>query len=303
MDNINQQFLFSLAIILLGYIARQKELIRQQDSEGLSRIVFNITLPALIITAFSQIEIDLSLMLLTFSGAFYGTLMLFLALVIFRKEARTMRGMLSMCLPGFNIGLFAYPLVEVVWGHEGLKYFGMFDIGNSFVLLGLCYLVAGYFSPQSSGADLKMIIGKLLRSIPLLSYITAFIIVVAGLRIPQPILGVTSMLAKANMPLSLLLLGFNLSFSMQPEYWRHMSKVIVLRYVIGAVVGASLYFLVPFEGLVRYTLLLGFLMPIGLSVIPFAVEFNYDQAFIGTMNNITILISFALTWSIVGALP
>ena len=39
-----------------------------------------------------------------------------------------------MIVPGFNIGLFAYPLVEGIWGQEGIKYFGMFDMGNAFIV-------------------------------------------------------------------------------------------------------------------------------------------------------------------------
>ncbi|MGI6561721.1 MAG: hypothetical protein ACOX3Q_04040 [Clostridia bacterium] len=79
--------------------------------------------------------------------------------------------MLIYLLPGFNIGLFAYPLVEAIWGQEGLKHFGMFDMGNAIVLFGLCYILAGHFSSEEEKADFKSIAKKLIKSVPLVSYV------------------------------------------------------------------------------------------------------------------------------------
>ncbi len=63
--------------------------------------------------------------------------------------------MLTMMIPGFNIGMFAYPLVEGIWGKEGLKYFGMFDVGNAFVIFVLCYMIGSYYSEMILILNLK----------------------------------------------------------------------------------------------------------------------------------------------------
>src|SRR5476649_1182905 len=113
-----------MTIIVVGYLLRRINLIKKEDGECLSRIIFNISLPALIINTFDTITIDFSLILLTIIGIVYGVFMAFLGVMAFKKEARNTRGMLSMLIPAFNIGLFAYPLVEALWGQEGIKYFG-----------------------------------------------------------------------------------------------------------------------------------------------------------------------------------
>lgn len=303
MNNINEQFFLSMTIILVGYLLRRINLIKKEDGECLSRIIFNISLPALIINTFDTITIDFSLILLTIIGIVYGVFMAFLAVIAFKKEARNTRGMLSMLIPAFNIGLFAYPLVEALWGQEGIKYFGMFDVGNALVTFGVSYLIAGYFSAEDTDLSFTSVISKLAKSVPLLSYLIAFIFAVAGLHFPSLVLDVTKIIGRANMPLSLLLLGVYLNFSLEPSYLKNMAKVLALRYVVGLVIGAAFFFIVPFEMMFKYTMLIGLLLPMPMVVIQYAIEFDYDQKFVGALTNITILLSFFLIWMIISGLP
>nr|WP_092072392.1 AEC family transporter [Dendrosporobacter quercicolus]NSL48556.1 AEC family transporter [Dendrosporobacter quercicolus DSM 1736]SDM41272.1 hypothetical protein SAMN04488502_104178 [Dendrosporobacter quercicolus] len=303
MNNVNEQFLLSLLIIALGYMVKRLAVVKETDGEGLARIIFNITLPALIITTFSRIQIDFSLIMITVISTLYCLGMTVIALVVFRREMRSTRGMLGMLLPGFNIGLFAYPLAEAVWGQAGLQYFGMFDVGNSLVIFGVCYLVAGYFSADGLKLELKSIVLRLMKSVPLLTYVLVFCMAVSGFRFPDTVLAITGILAKANMPLSLLLLGIHLSFSFNPAYWRNMVRILALRYAIGLAAGGLCFYFLPFDDMLKYTLLLGFILPVYVAAIPFALEFHYDQKFVGALANLTMLISFVLIWLIIGFMP
>lgn len=296
MDSVNEQFLLSLCIIVLGYIVKRLGIVKEADGEGLARVIFNITLPALIITTFSSIQIDFSLIMITVISTVYCLGMTAAGLYAFRREIRSTRGMLCMLLPGFNIGLFAYPLVEAIWGQTGLQYFGMFDVGNSLVIFAVCYLVAGYFSEDGIRLDARSICGKLLMSVPLMTYVLVFCAAMAGWRFPGPVLAATGILGKANMPLSLLLLGIHLSFSFNREYLRNMFRVLALRYIIGLAAGGLCFYLLPFNDMFKYTLLLGFVLPVYVAAIAFAVEFGYDHRFVGTLANLTVLISFILVW-------
>src|SRR5699024_6225670 len=120
------------------------QIVREKDGEGLSRIIFNLTLPALIISSLGDMKIELSLFLLVIIAFTYGLGMGAVGIFIFKKEPFKVKGMLTMLVSGLNIGLFAYPLVEGIWGKEGIVYFGMFDIGNSLIVFGLLYLMASY---------------------------------------------------------------------------------------------------------------------------------------------------------------
>lgn len=302
LSSFNEQFLFAIIIIVIGYTLKRFNIITERDGEGLSRIIFNITLPALIIVSFTDITIEPSLFLLIIIGCLYGVMMAFIGIFIFRKEDRPTRGMLTMLISGFNIGLFAYPLVGGIWGKEGIQYFGMFDVGNAIVIFGVVYLIGSYYSSEDTELNAGIIIKKLSRSIPLMTYIIVCILAIIGFKIPSFILDVSEVISVANMPLSFLLLGIYLSFSLKKVYYKRIVKVLALRYVLGFIIGIALFFILPFNDMFKYTILLGFLLPIPLSVLPYAVEFDYDRKFVGTVSNLTILISFVLLWAIANIL-
>src|SRR5699024_4485959 len=159
--------------------------------------------------------IDPSLFLLIFVGFFYGIITCIIGLFVFKNEDRKTKGMLTMLVAGFNIGLFAYPLVEGIWGKEGIQYFGMFDVGNAFIVFGAIYLIGSYYSTDEVEINYKNIFKKLSRSIPLLTYIIVCILALSNIKLPTFVLNVSEIISAANMPLSFLLLGIYLSFSIE----------------------------------------------------------------------------------------
>src|SRR5690625_808667 len=298
LSSFNEQFLLAIIIIAIGYILKKINIITELDGEGLSRIIFNITLPALIIVSFTDMTIEPSLFLLIFFGLAYGVMMAFLAIYFFRREDRATKGMQTMLLSGLNIGLFAYPLVGGIWGKQGIQYFGMFDVGNAIVIFGVVYLIGSYYSTEDTNLNIKIILGNLLKSIPLMTYIIVCSLSIAGFQIPGLIIHVSKVVSVANMPLSFLLLGIYLSFSLDKIYVQQIAKVLALRYIIGLGIGIALFFILPLNEMFKYTILLGLILPIPLSALAYAVEFDYDRKFVGTVSNLTILISFVLLWGI-----
>ena len=298
MGNINYQFTLSLLIIALGYLLKRLNIITQKDGETISKIIFNVTLLALIINTFSTIKIVSSLILLPIIGVIYGVFMCLWILFIFRKDDKSRRGLLSMALSGLNIGLFAYPFVEALWGENGLKYIAMFDIGNSIIVFVVCYLVGSYFSPSKKSIKFNYIIKTMFKSVPFLVYILSLMLNLFGLHLPGMVMDISKILSKSNMPLTLILLGVYLNFSFETMYWKIIIKALCTKYITGLLVGAMLYFIMPFDLLFRHTVLLSAILPIPIVMIPYAIQFNYDQKFIGTLINMTIIISFILSWLI-----
>jgi malate permease and related proteins len=298
MTNINYEFLLFILIILFGYFSKRINIVQEKDGETLSRVLFNITLPALIVFTFSSIRIETSLLLIPIITICFGLLMFFISLFIFKKEVRKTKGMLSMLLPGFNVGLFAYPLIQTLFGIKGLEYIAMFDMGNAILIFGLCYLIAGYYATEEAVLDLRTACRKLFKSVPLMSYMVTLTINLSGLHFPTLVIDMAGIISKANSPLSLLLLGIYLSFSFERSHPNNMLKILLSRYITGLCIGFPLYFILPFDTLFRSVILLGLILPIGAGVIPYAVEFDYDKKFVGTVANATIIVSFVLVFLI-----
>lgn len=300
MANVNYQFFLSMLIIALGYISKRFKLVSEKDGEGIAKIIFNFTLPALVITTFSTIQVDFSLIMMPVINVIFGGFMAILAIFVFKNEKRKDRGMMSMLMQGFNIGLFAYPLVEAIWGQKGLKYFAMFDMGNAILVFGINYLFACYFASDEGTVDFKSVLHKVSRSIPLLAYMITLAVNLSGFHFPTVVLDISKIVTKANMPLSLLLLGIYLSFSLEKSYWKNMARILVFRYGIGLAVGITLYFLMPFDQYFRSSVLIGLVLPITATVLPYTAQFGYNHKFVGTTTNVSIVISFILMWVIFG---
>ena len=60
-----------------------------------------------------------------------------------------------------------------------------------------------------------------------------------------------------------------------------------------------LYTFIPEPSLIRNVLIVCVILPIGMTILPFADELNYDSRIAGVLVNISLLISFLLMWGLV----
>jgi predicted permease len=321
MATINIQFLLSISIIFVGYIFKRVKILSEKDGGSIAKLVINITLPALILKTVSNIDLDLTLALLPFLCILYGVCVVFLTSLIFKKKKGEEKGFLLFTSIGFNIGLFAYPLVQGIFGNDGLIYIAMFDVGNAFLIFGLSYSIAYIFKGQEQierreqieksenptegktrQFSYKTIIKKAFTNIPLVCYILAIILNVTIGGISGFAYDVLSVIANSNQALVLFVLGLFLNFQMDKENIKGVIGVLAIRYGIGLLIGIILFFAVQSDITFRTILLIAFVLPIGMSVLPYVVQFNYSEKYIkltGTITNLTILISFGLMWFLI----
>jgi predicted permease len=306
MADANIVFLLSITIISIGYLIKRLKIIEEKDGNIIAKIIFNITLPAVILKITSTLNFQLSLILLPVINISFGILMAIIGLILFRNQPKNIKGLMIMTVIGFNVAHFSFPLIEGIWGEQGLQIIALIDAGNAFTIFVLCYIVSSIFSPknQEEGkkVNLKYVLKRLVKSAPLMSYFIALTINFSGITLPSFIMDLLDIIARANTALSLLLLGIFLNFKFERTEWISIIKVLIIRYVFGLGVGLSLFFFLPpthFDHLFRIIVTISLILPIGLAVIPFSVEFEYNQRLVTILVNLTIIISFALMWILI----
>ncbi|NVM45314.1 MAG: AEC family transporter [Candidatus Lokiarchaeota archaeon] len=306
MADVNVVFLLSISIVAIGYLVKRLKILKESDGDTIAKIIFNITLPAVILKFTTTIQFDLSLALLPLISIAFGFIMAFIGILTFRKHPSHIKGAMIMTMVGFNVANFFFPLVEGIWGQAGMQYITLADAGNAFTIFVLCYILGTIYSPKNQDNVVKInfeyLLKRLIRSAPLLSYIIALIINFTGILIPSVISDLIDIIARANSALALLLLGVFLHFKFGKSEWISIIKVLLLRYSVGLVVGLSLFFLLPhkiFSPLFRIIICLSLILPVGLAVIPFSVETGHDQKLVTMAVNLTILISFGLIWALI----
>lgn len=204
---------------------------------------------------------------------------------------------------GFNIGLFAYPMIKGIWGIEGFEYVVMFDLGNGFVVFVYSYTMGFLHSPKikpvQEKLEAKNIVKNILKSAPLLTLIVALGINLSGFRFPPFIIDILELLSNANTPLTLLILGIFININFDKSHWKMIILVLLIRYGFGLAFGTVLVFFLPFGTFINTAIFVALILPIGMTTIPFSVEFGYNEQVTSTTVNLTNIISFFLMWLIV----
>ncbi|MBD3195309.1 MAG: AEC family transporter [Candidatus Lokiarchaeota archaeon] len=303
MADVNYTFFLSLTIIALGFILKKSQIISEKNGRAIAKIVFNATLPALIFNTVISIEITPSLSLLSIIPIIYALLVFLFSYLLYRNSDKLVKGLSLMSVIGFNVVHLAFPLIQGIWGSVGLKYIAMFDIANGFVIFVLCYLIGSIFSPKNETEDKRQIfknsLKKLITSGPLIAYIVGLPLNLLGVIIPTFLVDIMETLGRANSALTLLLLGIFLNFKFKKSKWKHILKILGIRYGFGFTIGLILFFTLPFELLYRGILSIALILPIGLAIIPFSVEFEYDEVLAGMVINLSIIISFGSMWLLI----
>lgn len=297
--SVNQVFLVSLLIIALGYVLKQKVLPTQAGSV-LSKLLMYSTFPALMFDVFSKITLSADLLLLPCITVLFGVTCQLIANYLFRHQAPDPRGVLQMGSVGFNLGLFAFPLIEGIWGQAGLRYAAMVDLGNTITVFFIGYGAGVRFSPKTGGVlRWRPLLRRIFRSPPLVVLLIALVINL--LRVPVPALlgDIAATLARANKAFVLLLMGIYLHFNFDSANLRSIRNVLLIRYGMGLLVGGLLFALLPFEPLYRSILFICLILPVGATILPFSDELGYDHKLPGALANLTMVISFVLMWGLI----
>ncbi|HGO3138716.1 TPA: AEC family transporter [Staphylococcus aureus] len=256
---MTEQFTMIILLIALGYFLKRINFIKATDSQVIATLVLNVTLPSLVIVNLNSAELKLSFSILPILMIIYGIVAKMIAVWFFRKYDNHMRGSVGMMTGAMNIGLFAYPLIEVIWPKTGLIYFVMADIGGAFVM---------------------------------------FILNISHIHLPHVAIDFFSILSHANMPLSMILLGVMLNFTLERKYIPATIKYLCLHYGLALVAGLLVYVLLPVsDDMIKTTLLVTWMFPVGVAIISYGIQFKYRTLpFIGMTTNLTIIISIIILY-------
>ncbi len=300
MNQTNSVFLITLGIATMGFLIKKFDFITEKDGKAISKFLMHTTFPALMIVSTLRIKFEPTLFLIPLICIILGGVMTIAGWFWFANHSDKMRGVLTMACGGLNVGLFAFPIIEGIWGREGLVYVAMFDIGNTIITFGLVYSVGSYFAAKGEGSvSYKKVLRKVIQLPPLQAMFIGLSINALNIELPTVAFEFLDVLAKANKPLVLLLMGIYMSFSLERSQVWAVVKVLAIRYFFGIIGIILLYTLIPEPTLARNVLIVCVILPIGMTILPFADELNYDSRIAGVLVNISLLISFLLMWGLV----
>lgn len=297
----NQVFFLTFLVIATGFLLKKFDFISEKEGKTISKFMMHTTFPALMFVSTARIKLDSSLFAIPVICTIVCIIMITTGWFVFAKYPNKLRGVLMLGFGATNVGFFAFPIVEGLFGKSALIYLIMYDIGNTFCGFGLAYPIGKYLSNDHIAINWKEILKKVFTLPPLLGMIIGLIISTLKIPLPDVIFDFMSFLSKGNAPIGLLLLGIYLSFNLDKKQLLGISKVLFIRYFFGIASLLTIYLFLP-ESTMKSVLMLISILPLGMMILPFSDEMGYDTSIAGTLSNASLLISFILMWLLIGVL-
>jgi predicted permease len=200
------------AIVIVGYMAGKLGYLGGDFDRQLSRLVINITCPALILSSAMAGELPdrhLILPLLLISVITYiiltGAAFLLPRYLTKKKDDE---GPIGFALMFGNVGFMGYPVVASIFGHEAVFYAAVLNVVNTFAVFTIgTILITG-----KSEVEGKHFQKKVLYSTPMIAaYLTMAIVALEIDNIPEVISQPLTMLGNITVPAALLIIGSSMS--------------------------------------------------------------------------------------------
>lgn len=290
-----------IAIIVLGFVLRKIGLFKEDDFRVLSNIVIKITLPAAIITSFSQNQIQTNMLVLSLLGFGGGVLYMLCGFLANLKRSKEQRAFEVLNLPGYNIGNFALPFTQSFLGPLGVMATCLFDTGNSFICLGGAYSVASMIK-DGSGFSAKRLLKAMSKSVTFLCYLVMVPLNLLQVKLPGIILEYAEIVSNANAFVAMLAIGVGFKLSGDRSQIGSVVRILGIRYAVAAVLAAIYYFVLPFPLEVRQALVILAFSPIGSAVPPFTSELGGDVGLSSAVNSIAIVCSIIIMLLLFGVM-
>ncbi len=245
------------------------------DARPLGRVIFYILSPVLIFNLLTSNDLPIEriglMMGFTAAGALItaGLALLIGKLFHFERDVLTIVVLTSMIV---NAGNFGLPLVSFAFGQEALAYASVFFVTNSLILYTFGVMIASL-----GHLDLKGALLGLFKIPAIYAILLAMLFIATGWSLPEPINRTLSLAAGGAIPGMLILLGLELQHIEWSRNFRAISIPVVIRLVIGPLIGLGLAALFGLQNPAKQAGITEMSMPSAVMVTVLATEFKLDS--------------------------
>ena len=282
------------AIVILGYIAGKLGYLGGDFDRQLSRLVINITCPALILSsamtgALPDSEYILPLLLISIIKYVALTGVAFL-LPRYLTKNKTDEGAIGFALMFGNVGFMGYPVVASIFGHEAVFYAAVLNVVNTFAVFTIgTILITGKGEVEESRFQKKV-----LYSTPMLAaYLTMLIVALRIDNIPEFISQPLTMIGNITVPAALMIIGSSMS-NLSLRSLLGNSTVYITTLFRLAILPIGIYYLCSALGFASFVVNINTVviaMPVATYGTILCLKYGKDTTMITEVTFITTLIS------------
>lgn len=286
-----------ILLIFLGQALRRLEILTPECSKAVSTLVLNVTLPCAVLRALNGVELTAGLLVLVLLGLLANVFTFLQMAFTERRHAEDPDGLTKrfsqLVMPGYNVGTFAMPFTAGFLSPEGFLALCLFDAGNAVMCTGGTYAVL-FREPGSLLKQFASIVKRLLSSFAILTYLIVAALSVTHTRIPDVILHIIDIPANANTFLAMIMIGMSVNLNIRLESLKRLLRLLGLRYLGSVLMGAFVYWCLPFSEDVRLGILLVLFAPLPAMGIIFSMKGRMNWQLAANLNTMSVLCSVVI---------
>ncbi len=287
----NHIILYQIAVlailVVVGVLATKAKIITESVKNGIADIVFDITLPLLIITTFARIEITPVIIKnssLVFLFAYIAMGVMYVTGDIFAKVSRLKGNQRAVFINHHmygNIVFLGFPLMNALFpGGEGLLYAAIYQLASNSVMwtFGVWVFLKG------TGGSKKDVWKNMLNP-NTIAFFVGLLVMFFRIRLPDIVFEPLNGLGKSTIYLSMLYIGAMLAFTSVKGTLRKphvfllsFNKLLLVPTIIAFIVYAMTHWFFPSFGEVSMkVLILQASMPCMATIVVMARKFGSDD--------------------------
>lgn len=291
MGNVVEKVLPVILVFFIGFFLKQAGILEKRDGDALLKVFFYVSVPALIFLSVVQMKFSPHLLWLPVIAVLV-ILTLFVVSNFFGR-------LLHLDQPTFGVFLigtlimntsFTYPFLLAARGEESLAQASLFDFGNTALVFTFIFYLACKYGSNSS--NLLVMIGKFMRSPPLLALIAALGLNLMNVTLPIIATRFFTIIGYMTMPLVMLSLG--IYFSPKAARMLPVLSAVAIRTGIGLLLGLLFVYLFDLKGLSRTVVLVCSSAPSGLNTLVFSSMEKLDNEFAASVVSYSVIVGMLL---------
>lgn len=292
-SSITESVISLFIIILVGVYASKKNIITQEINKGLTDILIKIALPFMIVSSFmfTYDESIKSNVLATFylSLAAYAV-MAIVSLILLIPVKNDKKTVLHFANVFVNTGYIGFPVLNSIYGYEGVIYGSIFNL--YFVIFLWTYGILLYKGKLDKGY-LKREIISLLFNPSIIAVIIGIIIMLFNIQIKGALLSSIKSIGNITGPLSMFIIGVILSKVKIKQHINDWTVYygIIIKLIIIPIITYLISLLLNEMSIAVYSVIIMTAMPASAMTSILAENYNKEKEFAAIIVSATTLIS------------
>ncbi|MGN1321340.1 MAG: AEC family transporter [Methanosphaera sp.] len=275
-------------MIFLGYALKRLDILKAQDSTTLSKIVINVSMPALIFTNLVTANISIDMIILPITSIIVSLICMTIAFLFCKSRGyskiKTWTLMIASAM--MNTGFVGYPITLGVFGNEGLINAIFFDLSTSII-----FVVYGMVLVSQFGGDRKEVVKSGLSFMPLWAVIFGLIFNIGHIQYGYVLNSALTYLANSTVPLIMISLGLTIDFKGIKDYLSDSLVVSAIRLVIAPVIVFVALSALNVTGLIFKVAVLESGMSTAMTALVLSITYGLDNKLMSSCIFIDILLS------------